>query len=921
MPSSAAAPRAAAAAAPAAAPSGGRNAAPLSQSRQRRTQSSQFDSNAATTRLSAEALARAQAQFEQHEAARAAEGTAVSAAHEPHDHDAHYVPPSTAAAAAANHGASVAGIEATLAPHQGKLARAPARRATAPLFLGGAGVGGGMTLQQRAAAAAAAAYEEEMASGLQLAGASGGGGGGSDGGSAFEEAGAEEEGDGVVESPAAVHRASASPPLAPSHAASSLSGGVGVGALDDDDGWLDDVDVSTARGIKRIIKNLNEKISKLYQWHIAEIDLVSRQQVQLNSLQTELDSTKSAAGGGTALLGSPTPTHIGRTAGNFGMSPGGALSFEPLPSPPQQAHPHAAVRSSPIHNPSFSPAQGAQPRPQQNQQQQQAGVGSSAAPPAGGGQSVPSSSSPEDWAALLHALAVLEQTDPNCAEVQMLRQLLREEQGQGQVQGQTQSQSQQPQQQQQQQQPIQPMQSQPQPQQAQWTPQQQPQQSQHQFQSQQLQTPQQPHQNQHQHSHQRSYSAAAAPYAEPHMTASPQPHAHHHQHSQQHVHFQPQQSHSAHPYASPAGSPIPPIAASPAPAAAAAGTAGAPAGFWTAGVRDWCAELDEELKAAALALTGLLDLAAAAAPTGDGGAFAEQLREFERIVGATGLLVPFGLPATVAAQLAALPAELLAAIRGAAHRLEATKKALHSFLELLRSQPPHAPLVRELQATIRDSGVTQLPAQTIAQLAETVAQREAQVQMQTQMQSQSQMSQLQSFHTPTQQRPQYEQQQQQFHQQQQHALPQQQQQQQQYPDHPPALMFPAPLHPQPQSQSQPHFHSSPAHAAGAPILRPVAFQPIRPHQHAPSMHQQQQQQQHHSMQQQYHPMQQQHHHQQHQSFQASPAAGSYNLSAGLPPRSASALRASPVGRAEFEPSPRVHHMRSHTVHAHPRRWN
>ena len=44
--------------------------------------------------------------------------------------------------------------------------------------------------------------------------------------------------------------------------------------------------------MKDVIKKLNEKINKLYSWHLVEIDLVSKQQMQLNEIRSELTSTK-----------------------------------------------------------------------------------------------------------------------------------------------------------------------------------------------------------------------------------------------------------------------------------------------------------------------------------------------------------------------------------------------------------------------------------------------------------------------------------------------------------------------------------------------------------------------------------------------------------------------------------------------------
>ena len=56
--------------------------------------------------------------------------------------------------------------------------------------------------------------------------------------------------------------------------------------------WIDELDLSSRQGIKRIIKNLNEKINKLYNWHLVEIDLVSKQQMQLNNMKMELDTAR-----------------------------------------------------------------------------------------------------------------------------------------------------------------------------------------------------------------------------------------------------------------------------------------------------------------------------------------------------------------------------------------------------------------------------------------------------------------------------------------------------------------------------------------------------------------------------------------------------------------------------------------------------
>jgi hypothetical protein len=63
---------------------------------------------------------------------------------------------------------------------------------------------------------------------------------------------------------------------------------------------LRDKDLEATPRVKAIIKNLNEKINKLYNWHLVEIDLVSRQQMQLNEMKTELSQTKSFAASSSA---------------------------------------------------------------------------------------------------------------------------------------------------------------------------------------------------------------------------------------------------------------------------------------------------------------------------------------------------------------------------------------------------------------------------------------------------------------------------------------------------------------------------------------------------------------------------------------------------------------------------------------------
>jgi len=87
-------------------------------------------------------------------------------------------------------------------------------------------------------------------------------------------------------------------------------------ASNDSNAWVDSLDLSSQKGIKRIIKNLNEKINKLYNWHLVEIDLVAKQQLQINRMKQELEkarrrlaaataSATSAAGAAAAAAAAP----------------------------------------------------------------------------------------------------------------------------------------------------------------------------------------------------------------------------------------------------------------------------------------------------------------------------------------------------------------------------------------------------------------------------------------------------------------------------------------------------------------------------------------------------------------------------------------------------------------------------------------
>lgn len=179
--------------------------------------------------------------------------------------------------------------------------------------------------------------------------------------------------------------------------------------------------------------------------------------------------------------------------------------------------------------------------------------------------------------------------------------------------------------------------------------------------------------------------------------------------------------------------------------------------FWIAPIRLWCIDLDEELKTSTMALRNLVHLASSTGESGDGGdgdgvgagagsegaadtcttEYQRQFDELKSIIHTSSLLKPFGLPSAVAPCLPNLPAKLLAAIRASAHRLEATKKALHSLLDALHlhsDSDTHAhgrgrvrrnsEVVLGLLAAIERSGVLELPgvASTLEQVATRCAQ-------------------------------------------------------------------------------------------------------------------------------------------------------------------------------------------------------
>jgi hypothetical protein len=72
---------------------------------------------------------------------------------------------------------------------------------------------------------------------------------------------------------------------------------------------LRDKDLEATPRVKAIIKNLNEKINKLYNWHLVEIDLVSRQQMQLNEMKSEINTTKATVASVSSIVQTPHPLH------------------------------------------------------------------------------------------------------------------------------------------------------------------------------------------------------------------------------------------------------------------------------------------------------------------------------------------------------------------------------------------------------------------------------------------------------------------------------------------------------------------------------------------------------------------------------------------------------------------------------------
>lgn len=85
---------------------------------------------------------------------------------------------------------------------------------------------------------------------------------------------------------------------------------------------LRDKDLEATPRVKAIIKNLNEKINKLYNWHLVEIDLVSRQQMQLNEMKSEINTTKATVATVSSIVTQPT---LFSSNSQLGLSAVGAL--------------------------------------------------------------------------------------------------------------------------------------------------------------------------------------------------------------------------------------------------------------------------------------------------------------------------------------------------------------------------------------------------------------------------------------------------------------------------------------------------------------------------------------------------------------------------------------------------------------------
>lgn len=72
--------------------------------------------------------------------------------------------------------------------------------------------------------------------------------------------------------------------------------------------------------MKDVIKKLNEKINKLYSWHLVEIDLVSKQQMQLNDLRSELSTTRASLSTFQNSTLAPTPLRLLDTPASAAIS-------------------------------------------------------------------------------------------------------------------------------------------------------------------------------------------------------------------------------------------------------------------------------------------------------------------------------------------------------------------------------------------------------------------------------------------------------------------------------------------------------------------------------------------------------------------------------------------------------------------------
>jgi hypothetical protein len=93
--------------------------------------------------------------------------------------------------------------------------------------------------------------------------------------------------------------------------------------------WLEESDVLTRTGMKRVVKHLNEKINRLYGWHLKGLELVGRQQLQLNNIRQEVQTVASV-----------------NSSLNSSMVLSSSVSPSPQSSPPSSHYHHSRTAST-----------------------------------------------------------------------------------------------------------------------------------------------------------------------------------------------------------------------------------------------------------------------------------------------------------------------------------------------------------------------------------------------------------------------------------------------------------------------------------------------------------------------------------------------------------------------------------------------